>query len=123
MEAMEQARKKKENKLLGQPEGEPFGQSVIEKFDAKTLQGIDNFLITGAFVALAASVLIGVGISASAFRVVFPQYEFKEEWTVFIEDVLTPSFAPVIGVFFFFSITYGLLKFAQVSSDDAVYKE
>ena len=123
MEMMETANKKKEKKLLGQPEGEPFGQGVIEKFDDKTLQGIDNFLITGAFAALAVSILIGVGMSASAFRVVFPQYQFKEEWTDFIENILTPSFAPVIGVFFFFSITYGLLKFAQVSSNDAVYKE
>ena len=122
MEAIEKANKK-EKKLLGQPEGAPFGQGVIEKFDAKTLAGIDNFLLTGAFFALGVSILIGVGMSASAFRVVFPQYEFKQEWTEFIENILTPSFAPVIGLFFFFSITYGLLKFAQVSSDDAVYKE
>ena len=40
-----------------------------------------------------------------------------------LKDVLTPAFTPSIGIFFLFSITFGLFKFAQISSQATVYTE
>lgn len=40
-----------------------------------------------------------------------------------VSNILSPSFTPALGVFLFFSVTYGLFKFAQISNSQTVYRE
>ena len=106
-----------------QGDNRPFGEGILEKFPSKTLAQFDAILVTGAFGSLAFVVLIGIGMSASAVPVVFPGVKLGDTVEGIITGILTPIFTPALLVFFAFSITYGLFKFAQASSDDSVYKE
>jgi hypothetical protein len=115
--------KKPEKKMLKPGQTRPFGEAVLERFDAKTLNSIDNTLITGAFGSLTLVVLTGIGISSSALEVVFPNFKLGPDFDNLVTNVMIPGFTPVVVLFFAFSITYGLFKFAQVSSDQSVYKE
>ena len=67
--------------------------------------------------------LIGISISFGAFKLVYPEVAVAPALDNLIENILTPAFTPAICVFFLFSITYGLFKFAQISSEETVYKE
>lgn len=100
-----------------------FQSAVLARFPAATLAKIDSTLIFLAFGSLSLVILIGIGMSFNAFRVVFPNFSSNESIEYLITNVLTPSFTPTLLLFFLFSITYGLFKFAQVSSDSSVYKE
>ena len=101
----------------------PFGASSMAKLDDKAQANIDKILITLTFSSLAFCVLCGLAISSSAIEVVFPSYKMDENLDYILKDVLTPAFTPSIGIFFLFSITFGLFKFAQISSQATVYKE
>ena len=105
-----------------QEEG-PFGAATMAKLDDKAQGNIDNILITLSFSSLAFCVLCGVAISSAAIEVVFPDFKMDPNVDHILKDVLTPAFTPSIGIFFFFSITFGLFKFAQISSQATVYKE
>lgn len=100
-----------------------FGENVMANIPMDLQAKIDSILVTGTFLALSFVVLSGIGISLGAFKVVFPQVEISQSVDDLIVNVLSPSFTPGLGVFFFFSITFGLFKFAQVSSSQTVYKE
>jgi hypothetical protein len=63
------------------------------------------------------------GISLSALKVAFPQVAMPEQLDAAIANFFTPAFTPSLVVFFFFSITFGLFKFAQISSSQTVYRE
>ena len=105
-----------------QPEG-PFGAAVMAKLGDKAQSNIDSILITLTFASLSFCVLCGLAISSSAIEVVFPDYKMDDNLNHILKDVLTPAFTPSIGIFFLFSITFGLFKFAQISSQATVYKE
>jgi hypothetical protein len=49
--------------------------------------------------------------------------EVPETFDALIVNVLTPAFTPAFLIFLFFSVTFGLFKFAQISSSQTVYKE
>jgi len=110
-------------KRAARGEEAPFGESVIAKLDAKTQLQFDKILITGVSLSLGFVILCGIGISAGALHVVFPDITIPQSVDDAITKVLTPSFTPALGVFFFFSITFGLFKFAQISSSQTVYRE
>ena len=85
-----------------------FGEGILDKVPEKLQLQIDNFLITGTFAALTFVVLCGIGISAGALKIVFPQVEMSRDIDSLITNVLDPFFTPALGVFFFFSITLGV---------------
>ena len=101
----------------------PFGEDVIAKIPLEAQGRIDNILITGVFLSLAWCVLCGVGMSAGALKIVFKDFSLAEELDGLILNLFTPSFTPSILIFFLFSITFGLFKFAQISSSQTVYRE
>ena len=108
-------------KLAG--EEAPFGESVIANMDSKVQAKTDSILVACVSVSLSFVVLCGIGISAGALHVVFPDITIPTSIDDLIVNVLTPAFTPALGIFFFFSITFGLFKFAQVSSSQTVYRE
>ena len=110
-------------KRAARGEEAPFGESVIAKLDAKTQLKFDKILITGVSLSLGFVILCGIGISAGALHVVFPDITIPKTFDDAITNVLTPAFTPALGVFFFFSISFGLFKFAQISSSQTVYRE
>lgn len=101
----------------------PFGESIIAKLDGKTQALFDNILVTCVSISLSFVVLCGIGISAGSLHVVFPDINIPEALDSAIVNFLTPAFTPGLGIFFFFSITFGLFKFAQISSSQTVYRE
>mmetsp|Transcript_17424 Transcript_17424/g.29415 ORF Transcript_17424/g.29415 Transcript_17424/m.29415 type:complete len:248 (-) Transcript_17424:48-791(-) len=113
----------KRKKTQQKKEDAAFGEDVIARIPAKTQTQIDQILITGTFVTLTFVVLCGIGISYGAFKIVFPDVLIAPELDNLIVNVLSPSFTPALGVFLLFSVTLGLFKFAQISSDQTVYKE
>jgi hypothetical protein len=120
----QQQKQKQKQQVSSSAGGEqPFGKAVLDKVDEKLQAKIDKGLITLTFLSLAFCVLCGLAISSSAIEVVFPQYEMGENVDYILKDVLTPAFTPSIGIFFFFSITFGIFKFAQISSNATVYRE
>lgn len=46
-----------------------------------------------------------------------------EAFDAIVTNLLTPAFTPALLIFLFFSVTFGLFKFAQISSDQTVYRE
>jgi len=116
-------RKTKEEAAKVSIDERPFGQEIMAGIGAKQQETIDKALVTLAFGSLAFCLLCGIGISASAFKVVFPNFEVDSNLDALITNVLDPAFTPALGVFFFFSISYGLWKFAQISSTATVYRE
>ena len=105
------------------PEGGAFGEAALSKIDDKLQQKIDDTLIALTFGSLAFCVLCGLAISSTAIGVVFPTYKIDSNIDYVLKDILTPAFTPSLGIFFFFSITFGIFKFAQVSSQATVYSE
>lgn len=101
----------------------PFGEAVLAGISPQLQLKIDSILVTGTFFALLFVVLCGVGMSAGALQIVFPTIEVSSDIDAVIKNVLTPLFTPSLGIFFFFSITFGLFKFAQISSSQTVYRE
>ena len=101
----------------------PFGESIIAKLTPEMQMKYDNVLVTGVSVSLSFVVLCGVGISAGSLKVVFPDINLPAGLDDVITNFLTPSFTPALGVFFLFSTSFGLFKFAQISSSQTVYKE
>lgn len=114
--------KNKKNKK-GKVEESPFGQSVLANFPAEVQLKIDNTLVALVFLSLSFVILCGVGISTKAFELVRPDVKIPVSVDSFITNFLDPAFTPSFLIFFFFSITFGIFKFAQVSSDQTVYKE
>lgn len=101
----------------------PFGEAVLAGIPLALQAKIDNILVTATFGALAFVVLSGVSISLGALTVVFPNLTIPESIDSLSKNVLSPAFTPSLGIFFFFSITFGLFKFAQISSSGTVYRE
>ena len=104
-------------------EGGAFGESVLSKLDGKLQQKIDNTLISLTFGSLLFCVLCGLAISSSAIEVVFPDFKMDQNVDYVLKDVLTPFFYSLYRDLLFFSITFGIFKFAQVSSQATVYTE
>ena len=104
-------------------EENPFGQSVLAGISADAQLKIDNTLVTCTALSLGFVVLSGISISLGAYTVVFPEVKIPESLDFVVTRFLSPAFTPALFVFFFFSITFGLFKFAQISSDQTVYKE
>lgn len=100
-----------------------FGEKVMANISMKDQAKADQILVTGTFLTLSYVVISGIGMSVTALKVVFPTVEIPSLIETLVTDVLTPSFTPALGVFFFFSITFGLFKFAQVSSSQTLYTE
>ena len=115
--------KRKEAAAVIDPEKKPFGQDVMAGLSGKQQQQFESILVTGCFASLLFCVLCGIGISLGAFKIVFPTIEVPESIDFLIKNFLDPAFTPSIGIFFFFSITYGTFKFAQISSEATVYRE
>ena len=105
------------------PEGGAFGEAALSKIDDKLQQQIDDTLISLTFGSLLFCVLCGLAISSSAIEVVIPDFKMDSNVDHILKDVLTPLFTPSLGIFFLFSITFGIFKFAQVSSQATVYTE
>jgi len=101
----------------------PFGEEVMANMPMEVQQKFDNFLIAATFSSLTFVVLCGIGISVGAFKVAFKQVNIPPELDSLITNVFTPAFTPALGIFFLFSITFGLFKFAQISSSQTVYRE
>lgn len=101
----------------------PFGESIIARLTPEMQMKYDNVLVTGVSLSLSFVVLCGVGISAGSLKVVFPDINLPAGLDDVITNFLTPSFTPGLGVFFLFSTSFGLFKFAQISSSQTVYKE
>lgn len=100
-----------------------FGEKVMANISMQDQAKADQLLVTGTFLTLSYVVISGIGMSVTALKVVFPTIEIPPLIESVVKDVLTPSFTPALGVFFFFSITFGLFKFAQVSSSQTLYTE
>eukprot|EP01041_Mallomonas_annulata_P004662 gene4662-9248_t len=100
-----------------------FGESVLEKIPEKTQVLIDNILVTITFSALLFVVSSGVGISISAVKIVFPEFGVNEGVDEIIKNFLSPAFTPALVFFLLCSSTFGLFKYAQISSSKTVYKE
>lgn len=111
------------SKSEAKSESSAFGEKVLEKIPEKMQMKIDSILITCTFAALSFVVLSGIGISFGAFKIVFPTVVVSDNVDTIIKNVLTPAFTPSIGVFFLFSITLGLFKYAQISNSKTVYRE
>lgn len=107
----------------GEPEENPFGQSVLANIPAETQLKIDNTLVTLVATSLGFVILSGISISLGAYTVVFPETKIPEWLDGVVTNFLSPAFTPALFIFFFFSTTFGLFKFAQISSDQTVYKE
>ncbi len=104
-------------------DGAPFGESVLAGIPAAMQAKIDSILVTAVSVALTFVILSGVGISAGALKVVFKDIEIPVAADALITNFLTPAFTPALVFFLFCSSTFGLFKFAQISSSQTVYKE
>ena len=116
-------KKRAEAQKVEDPLQRPFGSEVMAGIPAKTQLQYENVLMTGAFGSLAFCVLCGIGISLGAFKLVFPDIDVPSQVEELIKNVLDPAFTPSIFIFFFFSITLGIFKFAQISSEATVYRE
>ena len=122
--AVKPASNQKSNRVKSNnPEESPFGEKIIEKIPESTQLKIENTLIALTFTTLTFSILCGIAISAEAFKVVFPEVEIPPALGSLITNVLSPAFTPSVGVFLLFSTTFGLFKFAQISSNESVYRE
>ena len=64
-----------------------------------------------------------LGISYGAFKLVFPKVLLDPTMDSVIVNILSPSFTPAFLGFLLCSVTLGVFKFAQISSDQTVYKE
>lgn len=120
--AADAKRKREEAKQVPIDE-RPFGQEIMAGLDAKQQESIDKTLVTLAFGSLAFCIASGLGIATTAIKVVFPDFQLNSNLDALISNVLDPAFTPALGVFFLFSISYGLWKFAQISSTATVYRE
>ena len=101
----------------------PFGEAALAKIPTSILEKIDSFLLSATFLSLSLVILCGVEISLEALRIVFPDVIFLSGADEIATKFLSPTFTPALLIFFFFSVTFGLLKYAQISSNQTVYKE
>ena len=100
-----------------------FGASIMESISLTDQGKIDKTLVTLTFGSLSIVVITGLSISFGAFKLVYPNVQIDSNIENTIINVLAPAFSPSTAVFFLFSVTYGLFKFAQISSGQTVYKE
>jgi len=100
-----------------------FGETVLENISPQTQSKIDNTLVTLTFSSLVFVILSGVGISIGALKIVFPSLEISPETSAVVDNILSPAFTPALCFFLLCSTTFGLFKFAQISSSQTVYKE
>ena len=119
----ETPKKKKKEQVTSSSGDKPFGEDVITKIPLELQGKIDNILIAGVFLSLAWCILCGVGMSAGSLKIVFKDFQLANTIDGLIVNVFDPSFTPSIGIFFFFSITFGLFKYAQIQSSQTAYKE
>lgn len=101
----------------------PFGESVLAGIPAPMQAKIEDILITLTFSALTYLIISGIGLSSGALKVVFPEFEIPAALDSITVNILTPSFGPALVVFLIFSVTFGTFKFAQISSNQTVYRE
>eukprot|EP01040_Poterioochromonas_malhamensis_P001340 gene1340-1420_t len=100
-----------------------FGERVLERFPPAQLKMIDNMLVGATFTSLSVVIAIGVGLSLSSLKIPNSDFQIDPVWIDFINNSLYPAFTPAIGVLFLCSITFGIFKFAQVSSNKTLYTE
>jgi hypothetical protein len=120
--ATSKSKSKAKKPLKGQEEL-AFGEKVLETIPVKTQILIDNVLVTITFGALLFVVSSGVGISIAALQVVYPTFTINEQLDELIKNFLSPVFTPALIFFLICSSTFGLFKYAQISSSKTVYKE
>lgn len=84
--------------------------------------GLERFLLGAIVVLLVAFVGIGLGICLEAFAVASNQ-PLPDDQRQLIVNFLEPAFTPTLVAGFVCSITLGLLKTLQLSSDDVQYTE
>ena len=101
----------------------PFGESVLAGIPAPMQAKIEDILITLTFSALTYLIVSGIGLSSGALKVVFPGFEIPAALDSITINILTPSFGPALVIFLIFSVTFGTFKFAQISSNQTVYRE
>ena len=101
----------------------PFGEAVMAGIAPELQMKIDNFLLISTFAALTFVIVSGIGITLGAFKIVFKDVQISAEVDGLITNFLSPAFTPALGVFLFFSVTFGLFKYAQISSSQTVYRE
>eukprot|EP01039_Chlorochromonas_danica_P009165 gene9164-10117_t len=112
--------KKKAKKIVDE---EGFGGKVLAKIPLPLQEKIDNILLWGTSLSLTTVIVIGLAASSGALKVVYPDVHIPEAADRFIQDALIPALTPTIIFFLFFSVTFGLFKFAQISSSETTYRE
>jgi hypothetical protein len=123
-EIVDQTRNKK-SKLApsGPPPNKPFGEDVLSKFPVSLQTKLDSALLTLTMLSLTAVVLTGLSLSFGAMKLVKPSVALPSGLEDAVTNFLAPAFGPAVCIFFFFSVTFGLFKFAQVSTSQTTYKE
>lgn len=115
--------KSKKSSLSTPETSSSFGGEIIKKLSEKQLAVLDRSLLSLTLGGLGLVLLSGLGISYGAFKVVYPTFDFPSSLDNIIVNVLVPSLGPFVGIFFLFSISYGLFKLAQYGSEGTVYRE
>ena len=99
-----------------------FSLDLINLVPDAAQSAIDRVLVLMVGLSLAVFVSGGVAITIEAFAVASKQ-ALPPSLDAFIVNIVEPAFTPSVGVFFFFSISLGLFKGAQLSREDANYAE
>ncbi len=99
-----------------------FSLDLINLVPDAAQSAIDRALVLAVGLSLAVFVASGVAITIEAFAVASKQ-TLPPFLDSFIVNIVEPAFTPSVGVFFFFSISLGLFKGAQLSREDANYAE
>lgn len=120
IKANQEDKKKKAKKIVDE---EGFGGKVLAKIPLPLQEKIDNMLLWGTSLTLTTVILIGLAASSGALKVVYPDVHIPEAADRFIQDTLIPALTPMSALFLFFSVTFGLFKYAQISSNETTYRE
>lgn len=96
--------------------------SFVDVVPGSVQLGLERFFIGGIVLLLFAFVAIGIAITIDAFAVSSKQ-PLPEEVRHLIVDIMEPAFTPTLFAGFACSISLGLLKILQLSSDKVQYTE
>ncbi|KAK4522510.1 hypothetical protein GAYE_PCTG10G0400 [Galdieria yellowstonensis] len=104
---------------------------LVSRFGAKTLLSFEKGLLWTCSFLVVLLVFSGIVLSVDAFLHSSLEKETSNNFimssTVFVDEATTkvvqPFFTPLILLFFFTSITLGILKSLQLTSSKTVYRE
>lgn len=104
---------------------------LVSRFGATTLQSFENGLLWTSSTMVIILVLSGIVLSADAFLHSTSNAENSNNVFAIAKDIVDdatvkivqPLFTPLIVLFFFASITLGILKSLQLTSSKTVYRE